>query len=340
MIFLYTFAQIYLMKNFIIFISFIGLSVFLISWGIYGHERINKSAVLALPQPLLSFFYNHIDYVTQESTVPDLRKYTMNDKTENPRHYIDLENYGGKDSMPETMADAKAKYDEKFLQINGILPWYMEDMMDKLTKSFKEKRKTEILFLASDLGHYMGDAHMPLHTSANHDGQMTGQKGIHALWESQLPEINGKDYNYYSGEPKHIEDVHKEIRRIIFASFKLKDTLLSIDAEIRKRFTEEKMYKHDVEGKVLKNKFGSWIYSDDYTSQLHTALHGMVERQLRTSIADLSNFLYTAWVNAGKPDLSALDSSDLTSRNRKHLDEDLKLFKQGKLFGLTSENDF
>ena len=62
-----------------------------ISWGPFGHEHINKAAVLALPEPVRTFFYNHIDFVTQESTVPDLRKYTLRDNTEKPRHYIDLE---------------------------------------------------------------------------------------------------------------------------------------------------------------------------------------------------------------------------------------------------------
>jgi hypothetical protein len=49
-------------------------------------------------------------------------------------------------------------------------------MMEKLTQAFKEKRKSEILFIAADLGHYIADAHMPLHTSDNHDGQLTDQK--------------------------------------------------------------------------------------------------------------------------------------------------------------------
>jgi len=328
------------MKKFIITLGVSAFAITLISWGIFGHERINKAAVLSLPEPMQIFFYNHIDYITQESTVPDLRKYTMNDKAENPRHFIDLENFGSKDSLPKTLAEAKTKYDEKFISSNGILPWYLEEMMEKLTKAMKEKRKTEILFLAADLGHYMGDAHMPLHTSVNHDGQLTGQKGIHALWESQLPEIYGKDYNYYSGTAKYIEDVHKDIWRIIFNSHKLKDTLLSIDAGIRKNFNEEKMYKHDAEGKVVKNKFGSWIYSDEYTAQLHKTLNGMIEKQLRSSILDLSNFWYTAWVNAGKPDLNSLDSPDLTLKNSKQLHDDLKMYQRGELFGLQSEKDF
>jgi len=130
--------------------AFILLTPILISWGVFGHEHINRAAVLALPAPLQTFFYNHIDFITQESSVPDLRKYTLNDKAENPRHYVDLENFGSPDTLPATLAEVKKKYDEKFLQQNGILPWYIEEMMDKLTKAFKEKRKTEILFLAAD----------------------------------------------------------------------------------------------------------------------------------------------------------------------------------------------
>ena len=131
----------------------IGIAPVLLAWGIFGHEHINRAAVMALPEPVQGFFYNHIDFITEESTVPDLRKYTLHDKAENPRHYIDLENFGGMDSLPLTMADAKKKYDDKFLQQNGILPWYIQDQMEQLTKAFKEKRKTEILFLAGDIGH-------------------------------------------------------------------------------------------------------------------------------------------------------------------------------------------
>src|SRR5258708_875974 len=116
-------------------LGLLSIAPILISWGTFGHERINHAAVLSLPAPLQSFFYNHIDFVTQESTVPDLRKYTLNDKAENPRHYIDLENFGSQDSLPKTLEDARKKYDEKFLSQNGILPWYIESMVEKLTKA-------------------------------------------------------------------------------------------------------------------------------------------------------------------------------------------------------------
>ena len=39
---------------------------------------------------------------------------------------------------------------------------------------------------------------MPLHTSINYDGQLTGQKGLHSLWESVVPEIELTNFNLYS----------------------------------------------------------------------------------------------------------------------------------------------
>lgn len=318
----------------------IALAPFFISWGTFGHEHIDRAAVFALPDQLRPFFYNHIDFITQESTVPDLRKYTLNDKAENPRHFIDLENFGSVDSLPKNMEETKKKYDDKFLQSNGILPWYLQDLMEKLTKAFKEKKKTEILFIAADLGHYLGDANMPLHTSANYDGQQTGQKGIHALWESRIPEMFGKEYNYYTGDAKYIEDVNKEIWNIIFASHRLKDTLLSIDKELRKNTPENKLFKTDADGKAIKNKYGQSVYSDEYATQLHTALKGMVEKQMRASVIAAANFWYTAWVNAGKPELDNLDPSELTKQNSKLLKKELKLWKSGKLFGVESEKEF
>lgn len=70
------------------------LTPLLLSWGPVGHEPINRAAVLALPAPMQTFFYNHIDFINQESTVPDLRKYLLNDPWEKPRHFLDLENFG------------------------------------------------------------------------------------------------------------------------------------------------------------------------------------------------------------------------------------------------------
>lgn len=332
------------MKNFkirptLITLSALGVALFLLSWGVIGHERINRAAVMALPKPLQTFFYNHIDFITQESTVPDLRRNVLNDKMEPPRHYFDMENFGDEATFPKTMDEAKLKYDEKFLTKNGILPWHIQDLMVKLTKAFKEKRKNEILFIAGDLGHYIADGHMPLHTSDNHDGQNTNQKGIHSLWESRLPELFAKDYKFNVPQSVYLENVEKATWDMIFDTHSLVEPLLAIDKKLRTATPENKIFVTDASGVIVKNKYGGTMYSDEYAKQLHADMNGMVQQQMRKAITVTASFWYTAWVNAGKPDLSGLDAAELTKRNNKTLKKDLKTFEKGNLFGLSNEKE-
>ena len=135
------------------------------------------------------------------AVVPDLRRGVLNDKTEGPKHFIDIEDFGNIPitSFPKTTREAYTKYDSTFLNKTGYLPWHIQNLMEKLTQAFKKRNKSEILFISAEVGHYVGDAHMPLHTTSNFNGQLTNQKGVHALWESQIPEMFGNSYNFKTG---------------------------------------------------------------------------------------------------------------------------------------------
>ncbi len=222
----------------------------------------------------------------------------------------------------------------------GSLPWYIQEMTAKLTTAFKQKRKTEILLLASDLGHYLGDANMPLHTNLNHDGQLSGQTGIHAFWEAQLPEMFGDKYNLYTGNAKYIDDVTKETWRIIKHTHQLADSVLLIEKRLRANYKPEQMYQLDSNGVILKNKFNQPIHTDEYARKFHEALNGMIEEQIRLSISATADFWYTAWVNAGKPNLSTLDAPELTSGNKKNYTRDFTAWKKGKVTNLKIDNEF
>jgi hypothetical protein len=320
----------------------LGTVSLLLSWGTWGHQHINRAAVFSLPAEMRSFFYNHIDFITEESVIPDVRKYTINDKAEFARHYIDMESYQktAQDSLPKNLKEAANQYDAKFLDKNGILPWYMMEMMGKLTQAFKDKKKAEILFLAADLGHYLGDAHMPLHTSINHDGQFTDQKGIHAFWESQLPEQFGNNFNFNTGAAVYIVDIDKEIWRIIHQSHNLVDTLLLKEKQLKNSYPSSDIYAKDSDGKIIKNKYNQPVHSHAYAQAYHEALKDMVQNQLRLAIAATANFWYTAWVNAGKPDLNDLDPEELRQRNKKNYRKEYKYWRQGKLLGFKIDTEF
>jgi hypothetical protein len=318
----------------LVFVLAIGVVSLVFAWGAWGHQHINRAAVFGLPDEMRPFFYNHIDFITEEAVVPDLRKYTIGDKAEFPRHYINMESYDPQAmsvNLPLTMKEARAKYPDSLLNKAGILPWYIQEMMDKLTRAFKERRKTEILFIAADLGHYIGDAHMPLHTALNHDGQLTGQKGIHAFWEGQLPESFGEGYNLCTGPARYIDDIVHETWRIIDSSHTLAERLLEIDKELSASMPKTRIYRTDSTGKTVVNQYNDPVHSAEYAKLYHERLHGMIEQQLRGAVAETANFWYTAWVNAGKPDLADLDPQELTDRNKDHLAADLEKWRQGKV---------
>jgi len=312
------------------------------AWGIWGHQHINRAAVFALPDSMRVFFFNHIDYVTYEAAVPDIRKYTIGDKAEPDRHFIDLESYGSSplDSLPVSWTVAEKKYGDSMLHKNGILPWYIQQMVQKLTDAFKSGRADQILFIAADLAHYAGDATMPLHTSLNHDGQLTGQPGVHALWESQLPEQFGDSYNFNAGNARYIHDVGAEVWNVLRESHPLADSLLRVEKRLHNQFPSEKIYKTDSTGKVMKAMYGQPEHSKEYAKAFHDSLHGMVEQQMRLAIRFTADLWYTAWVNAGKPDLTSLDSPQLTVANKEELKLQYQQWLNGKLWGLKSTNEF
>ena len=209
----------------------------LFAWGAWGHKHINRASVFALPDSMRIFYYNHIDFITEGAVVPDLRRALLNDRNENPRHYIDIEDFGIPiTALPKSTKEAYTKYDSAFLNKTGYLPWYIQNLTEKLTLAFKNRSKSEILFLSAELAHYVGDAHMPLHTASNYNGQFTDQKGVHALWESQIPEMFGNAYNFKTGGARYISNVTDETWNIIGHSHSLVDILLSREKQTRTSF--------------------------------------------------------------------------------------------------------
>jgi len=313
-----------------------------LAWGRWGHQHINKAAVMALPTDMGLFFYDHADFMVEESIVPDIRKYLMGDKTEGPRHFIDLEEYRYTTpaNMPASMAQATERFGKDSIQRAGILPWYIEDMMVKLTKAFKDKNKTEILLIAADLGHYIADAQMPLHTSSNHDGQLTGQQGIHAFWESQLPEMFGDGYNLHTIAPEYITDVSAYVWDFIARSHKLADTMLLADRTLRTQYHDSDMYARNAQGVTIKTAYGSPVRSKEYATAYHKALNGMVEIQMRNAVNAASSMWYTAWVNAGKPKLDNMETKQTIERNKKYYNEDLAEWKKGKVSGFMVNKEY
>ncbi len=175
----------------------VGIMGIMGAWGFGPHRALHAVSWSMLPMSMRQAWGGHPDLLIQWATSADSRKHT--DSLEAPRHYLDVDDLpvSLQDDLPvvwglpHAMADSlMSTSTEGGLGSFGLLPWHIERVYHQLARAMKRDSVdlNRVLRLAADLGHYIGDAHVPLHTSGNYDGQRTGQRGIHALWETHAME--------------------------------------------------------------------------------------------------------------------------------------------------------
>lgn len=272
-------------------------------WGFFAHKEINYLAIFTLPPEMFGFYKANIGYIKDFAVRPDQRRYAV--EGEAPRHYIDLDHWETKapvDTMPHQWDSAVAKYSEEKLLEYGIVPWHIQTVTGWLTYAMKKRDYEKIIKLSADLGHYIADAHVPLHTTNNYNGQLTNQKGIHGLWESRLPELFASDYDFFIGKAVYLDDPLETIWQAVGESFAAKDTVLALENALTQQMPTTK-YSFERRGASTVK-----VYSREFSQAYHTAMGTMVERRMKKAIYTTGCFWYTAWIDAGQPDLNFISA--------------------------------
>lgn len=301
--------------------------VALSSWGFLVHRTTTQLAVYQLPKGVQPLFYENMSELVKASVRPDQRR--NEDKTEAPKHYIDLEPFGDSSAykMPLYWDAAVAKYTKDTLEKYGYVPYWVVVMQDRLTNAFRKGDRDSILFYAADLAHYIEDAHVPLHTSINHDGQLTGQKGMHSLWESVIPEIELTNYDLVTKhDAKYLKNPEEAIWNAVRGAHVLLPGLFAQEREASKGFTDSTKYRVQ-----MRNGRESRSYTSAFAKAYSARLGKTVNNQLIQSANLVADFWYTAWVNANKPDLKSLLKDGFTKEEKKKLKAEKKAFKKNEL---------
>jgi hypothetical protein len=175
----------------------------------------------------------------------------------------------------------------------------------------------------------MADAHVPLHASSNHNGQLTGQRGIHGFWESRIPELLAeKEWNFFIGKAEYIKTPADFIWKRVLESAAAADTVLKYEKQLSQQFPADQKFSFENRNGIIVRQ-----YSTAFTKAYDQLLNGMIERRMRQSIFAVACFWYTAWVNAGQPDLTNLSGKSFTA-------EDLKEFEElNKAWGKRTADD-
>ncbi len=283
------------------------------AWGFVGHQRINRLAIFTLPPEMFGFYKYHLKFLVDNSVNPDKRRYAV--KNEAPRHYIDIDVYDRlyNDSaiykMPRYWKDAVKIHSEDTLLAYGIVPWHIQKMHFELVEAFKQRSVNRILRVSADLGHYIADANVPLHTTENYNGQRTGQIGIHGFWESRLVELFSDDFDFFVGKASFLQNTQLTAWEAVTNAHLALDSVFRFERELTKMFPEDKKYAFEE-----RNRITVKTYSRPFSEAFYRMLDGQVQRRMRASVKMVGDFWYTCWVEAGQPDLQNLinDNADET----------------------------
>lgn len=257
-----------------------------LAWGHTGHGVINALAVDSLPEgPLKAFFTKYKDYVTEHAIDPDHYK-TKHKKEESPRHYLNMCEGGMKaEDYPHKWEKAVSEWGLHQATKQGTLPWAIQETYDQLVAAMRAKDGTRIVERATWLGHYVGDAHVPFHACANHDGQLTGQKGIHSIWEQNMIAHN-------------LDEVKKEAAKLA-SQIKVAEVPGSVTDWAFERLVAGDHHAHDILAKDKGNR------TSGREKALFKATGAIAEKRLAEAATGLASLWLTAWVKAGKPELPA-----------------------------------
>jgi hypothetical protein len=296
------------------------------SWGFLVHRTIHQLAIYELRGPLQHFFYRNMELVVKYSVRADQRR--NEDSTEGPKHFIDLEVFGDSArKMPLTWNEAVHIYGKDSLMEYGYVPYYIMTMKDRLTNAFRNGLKDSVLFYAIDLGHYISDAHVPLHTSVNYDGQLTNQKGLHSLWETVVPELELAEYDLHSGhKARYLNHPEKEVWKAVRQAHKLVKDVFQQELIVTSLFSDSSKYRVQIRNGKEYRTYTS-VFAKTYSEHLGSTIN----RQLRRSADLTADFWYTCWVDAGRPDVNSWMQPAFSETEKAALEAQLKAYKKNTL---------
>jgi hypothetical protein len=259
------------------------------AWGFDAHRFIVSQAIDRLPQEIRPFFDANRAFIIERAIDPDLWR-SAGFTQEPPNHFLDLDAYGRYpfNELPRDYDAALKKFGPEVLTRNGLVPWRTAEIAGRLVRAFEALQKqgpyarTDITFFSAIIGHYVADAHVPLHAVLNYDGQLTGQNGVHSRWEDDLFVRYRSRLSLTSAPLRPIRNERDFIFDTLLESFQLADAVLAAD--------KEAISDHDV-------------YDDRYFEAFFTKMKPIVEQRLGGAITAVASMIASAWEQAGRPSL-------------------------------------
>ncbi|HLP18172.1 MAG TPA: T9SS type A sorting domain-containing protein [Bacteroidota bacterium] len=246
------------------------------AWGGTGHKLINRNAVIHLPASMQQMI-DQKSFLELHASDADTRKSV--DPTEDVKHFIDIDVYPNFRNLILKFDSLAAVYGSSYVTNEGTLPWATKTTVDSLTAQFRRADWAKAWLTASDLGHYVGDGHQPLHLTKNYDGKLTGNSGIHSRYETSMLNTYSSTIRISRDSVQYVADPISYVFNYINVATVYTDSIMKADSE---------------------SKLASGgSYSSTYYSALWSRTGVFTTNLLQQATVDLASLWYTAWIDAG-----------------------------------------
>lgn len=258
------------------------------AWGFSAHQFIMRRAIDLLPPELKPLFERHRDEVVVRVKDPDLWRSVG--WPEDSNHFMDfgVREYGAYPftELPRDYTQALEKFGQATITRNGRLPWRLSEMSGNLRRAFEAVGRRspyaegDVVLFSAVAAHYIQDAHQPLHASDNYDGQLTGQRGVHARFEADLFDRYESRITIAPPPVVPVPAADAAAWEVLLESYRQVEPLLKADKEASE---------------------GREFYDDVYYDRFFALVRPMLERRLSAAISATAGVITGAWVQAGRP---------------------------------------
>ena len=262
------------------------------AWGFTGHRMVAEKALQTLPEPLRRLFLASAPYLREQAITPDLQRSGPSD----PDHFLDMDAFGAYpfEAISPVEAENVARRGKE-VTAKGRVPWKIDEVYRGMVAAFRARDLPRVLERAGTLCHFIADAHVPLHATDNYDGQLTGQRGLHSRWESDLVERNRLQLEA-AVEPSAAQRVPDPVAlafEVLRDSYLHSLQVLAADRE-------------SVTGRDLAETPEDERYDDEYYSRMYAREATRLAARLSAAASATGSLWWSAWEEAGRP---ALDES-------------------------------
>ena len=266
-----------------------------LAWGSKGHYWISTKAIDCLEGRLRKLFSRQRAYILKHCMDADYRKDQNPD--EYYRHFVNLDRYGGF-PFPQLDLDEEkltGQLGKETVLKNGTLLWASEKTFRNLVTAFGSRNEEQILHYASDLAHYIGDLHQPLHTVENYDGQLTGQRGIHFRFEGDLVNLHLDNIRFLPSPPADLGPLLPALYEMALNSFQWVDNILVADLKTVAGLGTDR-------SQFVRTKKRKGTYPDQYYTKMLREVGTILTLRLNRAAQSLASLWWMAWEKADRPE--------------------------------------